>query len=570
MNEKIAKAQQAFQKKKFKQALSIIEKVNKSKSKQSFLSLQLQAASLVSLKMNVRAKEFFLKALPLAPDGEKKARTYFDLFASSMLLKQYTQSRQYLEKAISLVPPDKSVMWRLSLANLYYQIREYELCEELCARLLVYKPCTLKCMHILMDIAIAQTNTEKVNFYLRQFEGRMYELSSQEILGVYARVEAFTTLDFSRSIDKAIARGADPCTVKVIQGSKLFKEGKDDKSFALLTSFSPEQLKDENPKKRYFEILGKIYDRRKEYRKAFENFTQMNAIAAKQYKLKGGKSEELYEYGKFSSFKLSSEPYTPPVRMFFLVGFPRSGTTLLENVLDSQEKIIALPERPMLDDIKMKMIFDGYNYPKDLHDISDGYLNDLRSRYFSSVMKNCRYESLNQFDVLIDKNPLNQIRLPLIKKLFPDAKIILALRHPLDCILSCYMQHFDVNQHMADFSDWKSSFERYKDTFDLYDGFREYLEWDEYQIRYEDLVNDFESQVESVLKFIGIDAEKDSYMNFNRRAQSGVITTPSGSQVRQGIYKTATQRWLNYKEYIAPHIDIVRPYIEKYGYTCDI
>ncbi|ALS99251.1 tetratricopeptide repeat-containing sulfotransferase family protein [Lacimicrobium alkaliphilum] len=570
MNEKIAKARQAFQNKKYKQALSIVEKINKSRSKQSFASLELQAASLASLKLHVRAKEVFLKALPLAPDNTAKANIYYNLHAACKFQRQYKDAKEHLKRAIDLVPPSNNIDWRFSLANLHYQLREYDLCEALCAKLIVYKTYTVKCMHILLDIAIARGAIDKVNYHLRQFEGRINELSGPEILSVYAQVESTTILDYSNSLNKALERGADPYSVKVLQASKLYKQGQAQESFEILSSFYPKQLKDERSLKRYYVLLGKIYDTHKDYSMAFSSFTQMNKLTRQTVEASKNKGNELKDFARFTSVKFSEESYKPPLRMFFLVGFPRSGTTLLENVLDSQNKIIALPERPMLDDVKVKMILDGYSYPHDLNDFSDGYLDDLRNHYFDSVAKNCRYDSLEQFDVLIDKNPINQIRLPLIKKLFPDAKIILALRHPLDCILSCYMQNFAISQHTIDFSDWKASFERYRDTFELYDGFRKYMEWDEYQIKYEDLVNDFENQIESVLKFIGIAADKDSYMNFNKRAQSGVITTPSGSQVRQEIYKTATQRWLNYRDYIAPHIDIVRPYIEKYGYTADI
>ena len=570
MNDKVAKAHELFKKGKFKQCIAIVEKINKNKNKQTFTTLEMHAASLATLNLNARARELFIRAALVAPSDVTRAKIYYDIFALCMLLKDYNEAAEFIQLAIALVPNSKSVQWRMALANLYFQLRRYDECEELSAKLLVYKPCTVKCMHMLMDMAVQRSNIDKVDFYLRQFEGRMQELTGKDILGVYARAEAYTTLDFSKSIDKAIARGANIYTVKVIQASSLFKAGKIDECFELLNSFKSAQLNEDPPKKRYNELMGKIYDKRKEYDNAFSYFKALNAIASKQYAERGGASNELSKYGEFRTINFSKKSYKAPIRNYFLVGFPRSGTTLLENVIDTQDRVLALPERPMLDDIKMKLILEGHKYPECLQTISDDYLDELRDYYFKSAIKNSSYESLEEFDVLVDKNPVNSIRMPFIKKLFPDAKIILALRHPLDCILSCYMQNFGVSPHLADFSDWRQCFQRYKDTFDIYEGFKTYMQWDEHQVKYENLVTNFEDEIEGVLKFLDIKADKESYMNFNKRAQSQVITTPSGPQVRQGIYNTSSQRWEKYREYIKPHIELVRPHIERLGYSADI
>lgn len=569
MATKIQKAVDYFEAGKFKHALSIVEKINKTVRKRTYASMELQAVSLAALKQHIRAIDVFLLALNYVPNDKIKAKVLYDIFAASMCLAKYRDAEKYIEQAISLVPASESISWRASLANLYFQQRRYDESEVLAAKLLVYQQCTVKCMHMLLDISISKTSIDKMDYYLRQFEGRIDQLDAKDILAVYGKIEAYTTLDFSRSIEKALKRGADPYTIKVLQASKLFKEGKLKESFEILNSFKEKDLVEISPRKRYLEIKAKILDKRKQYDDAFYCFQRMNKLAHQQYISKGGSSPEMRNYAKFTSLSLSKSPYKSPINMFFMVGSPRSGTTLLENILDSQPSVIAFPERPMLDDVKMKMVFDGYNYPADLNKISEEYLSELRQHYFESAVKNSEVDSLSEYQVLLDKNPINAVRIPLIKKLFPDAKIILALRHPLDSILSCYMQNFGINQHLADFSDWESCFIRYKASFDSYEGFKEFIDWDEYVIKYENIVNDFHNEIEAILKFMGIDSDKEAYTNFNKRAKNQVITTPSGSQVRKGIYKTSSNRWHAYKEHIEPHLHYVEEHIKRMGYILD-
>ncbi|TLY48239.1 MAG: tetratricopeptide repeat protein, partial [Gammaproteobacteria bacterium] len=126
----------------------------------------------------------------------------------------------------------------------------------------------------------------------------------------------------------------------------------------------------------------------------------------------------------------------------FIVGFPRSGTTMLEQMLDAHPGLQAMDERAFLQVVVERMSAFGYAYPFDLGRLSAAQCEELRDLYWSLTAK---VAPRAQGQRLVDKNPLNLLRLPLIKRLFPEAPIILALRHPCDVILSNYMQHFNSN-----------------------------------------------------------------------------------------------------------------------------
>jgi hypothetical protein len=158
------------------------------------------------------------------------------------------------------------------------------------------------------------------------------------------------------------------------------------------------------------------------------------------------------------------------------------------------------------------------------------------------------------------------LQIPLIKAIFPEAKIILALRHPLDCILSCYFQNFTNNKEMAHFTDWKHCFDRYNDVFELYNYYKNTIDFDCHTVRYEDILNNFDTEVDSLFKFLNVPYDQDKARNFHVSASKKLITSASKDQVNKNLYTTSKKRWLNYQEFVQPHIPIVEKHIVNFGY----
>jgi hypothetical protein len=129
----------------------------------------------------------------------------------------------------------------------------------------------------------------------------------------------------------------------------------------------------------------------------------------------------------------------------FIMGFPRSGTTMLEQMLDAVPSLRAMDEQPFLQSVVERIEQNGLRYPRDLHRLDAVQCDELRKLYWSLVRKTVKLEPGQR---LVDKNPLNMLRLPLVNRLFPRSRIIFAMRHPCDVVLSNYMQSFGAPAFM--------------------------------------------------------------------------------------------------------------------------
>ena len=205
----------------------------------------------------------------------------------------------------------------------------------------------------------------------------------------------------------------------------------------------------------------------------------------------------------------------------------------------------------------------------DLQEVSDIEFideNDL------SVASNAYLEELERHTVwtgeslVIDKLPLNLLNAPLIHQVFPKAKFILALRHPFDCTMSCWMQRFKLNIAMANMVDLDRIVDFYCVAMDIFHLSQERYELDVHRIRYEDLIEDFEAETTTVLRFLGLEWEP-SLVNYQATALARrKISTPSHSQVIKPIYKTASYRWRHYENHLEKFKSQLAPWFEEYGY----
>ena len=248
----------------------------------------------------------------------------------------------------------------------------------------------------------------------------------------------------------------------------------------------------------------------------------------------------------------------------FLIGFPRSGTTLLEQVLDSHPRLQTLEEKPMMAAVEQALqaiVGSDTNAPVTL---DDGQVARLRAVYWEEARKHIE---LRPGALLVDKLPLNIIRVPLIWRVFPEARFILALRHPCDVTLSCLMQNFGVNDAMAGFVSLEGIAQIYAKVMGgwLENAGRLPLHWQ--RIRYEDLITNFEAETRALLEFLGVGWD-DAVLEHTRHAQQrGIINTPSYHQVTQPIYQHARYRWKRYAKDFEPLLPVLQPFIEAFGYA---
>jgi Flp pilus assembly protein TadD len=249
----------------------------------------------------------------------------------------------------------------------------------------------------------------------------------------------------------------------------------------------------------------------------------------------------------------------------FIVGFPRSGTTLLEQMLDAHPGLRSMDERAFLQKVIQKMQESGeHTYPEDLHRLDASDLEELRKTYWQNVGS---VVQLKPGERLVDKNPLNIMRLPIIHRIFPNARIILALRHPCDVLLSNYMQCFRAPAFQVLCSSFQRLARGYDDAMEFWVRHAKLFNTAAIELRYEDLLDDFEVQARRIADHLGL-TDVDALQRFQETARAkGFISTPSYAQVVEPLNKKAVGRWHRYSAQLEPVLPVLMPAIERWNYT---
>lgn len=340
-----------------------------------------------------------------------------------------------------------------------------------------------------------------------------------------------------------------------------------------------------------WKLLGRSYDQLGEYQKAFDAFQKGNQLRSLLLGLRLHENpvrrrvevcRSLFTSKWVDSWKNVEDVDEPPV---FLLGFPRSGTTLLEQVLEAHPRIQTMGEPPTVSDtlkkainwMQAKAVMSGKSSSNPswksqwlsvfalMGELGDAELGKLRETYYEVVDRTLALEDGN---VLVDKMPLNTVDIGFILRLFPNARFIVALRHPCDSVLSGYMHSFKMNDAMANFLDLENGSSFYAHVMQLLWQYEKLFNLSEriHYIRYEDLVTDFESEARKVIDFLGVEWS-DEVLHYDERAlRRNTISTPSYQGVTQKIYSSSKERWRNYAQLMAPVLPHFEEAAKRYGY----
>jgi len=243
----------------------------------------------------------------------------------------------------------------------------------------------------------------------------------------------------------------------------------------------------------------------------------------------------------------------------FLVGFPRSGTTLLDTFLSGHRSIEVVEEKNMLD-----LAGRALGNQENLHQVDAATLAHARSVYFSALDQHLSGDGKPR--IIIDKLPLAMTGVPIIKRLFPDAKIIFAMRHPADCVLSSFLQAFRLNDGMANFLDLEDAARLYDVAMQVWTRGSDLFSVDSHTLVYEELVSDPEGALRPLIVWLGLEWQSDLLDHRSTAASRGVVVTPSYDQVTQPLYHRAAGRWRNYSVYLEPVRGLIEPWAICHGY----
>lgn len=263
-------------------------------------------------------------------------------------------------------------------------------------------------------------------------------------------------------------------------------------------------------------------------------------------------------------------PDAPPRQLALLGGHPRSGTTLLEQVLDSHPDVISAEETEVfLDEALTPLLRSGPENPclentfNTLAAASPDQLKQLRSNYFQAMETVLNQPIAGR--VLIDKNPSQTFLAPSLIRFFPEIKFLIALRDPRDVVLSCFMRYLPQNQVATAFYSLEGGVSEYATVMSLWQTVASRMPNPCLAVRYEDMVEDLESVARKTLNFLGVSWDA-RVLGFDEHARNKVVRSPTYADVTQPVYKRARGRWLNYQKYLEPHLEKLEPFVKAFGY----
>ncbi|WP_321391821.1 tetratricopeptide repeat-containing sulfotransferase family protein [Emcibacter sp.] len=310
--------------------------------------------------------------------------------------------------------------------------------------------------------------------------------------------------------------------------------------------------------------LGKAYEDRGDYENAFKYYKRGNAIRRLQhpYDAKINIYESVRQIKCFDrNFFAARQGWGCPARdPIFIVGLPRAGSTLLEQILASHSQVEGTAE--LIDIIAMSRKLGGKKrhnaatlYPEVLQDLSQEELRELGESYLDTT----RVQRSTDAPYFIDKMPNNFQHIGLIHSILPNAKIIDARRHPMGGCFSGYKQLFARGQaftyNLEDVGHY------YRDYVKLMDHWDVVLPGRVHRVQYEEMVADTENQIRRLLDYCGLEFE-ESCLKFYETDRA--IRTPSAEQVRQPIYKAGLEQWRHFEPWLDPLKEALGPVLERY------
>ena len=245
------------------------------------------------------------------------------------------------------------------------------------------------------------------------------------------------------------------------------------------------------------------------------------------------------------------------LRLAFLGGHPRSGTTLLEQILDAHPEVAALDEPSAFQEV-LQPAFHASG------DLSSARLNTLRALYVNALMRELGPAAEGK--LLVDKNPSPTTRLPVWLRVFPELRVLIALRDPRDVVLSCFFQNLPLNETNVNFLSLERLARHYADLMSIWLAVREWVGVLALETRYEDLVADTEKEGRRVTEFLGL-SWHESQSRFYERTDRRQIYAPTYRDVTRPVYSSSVARWRHYERHLAPILPSLDVYCRTFGYS---
>ena len=474
---------------------------------------------------------FFEKAKKLNPNSPQ---VYFNLALALNNKKEKNLAIKNFQKVIELEP--NNAMAFFNIGTIYNDIFNTNKAEEYLNKSIDLKPNFVLAYNNLFNLYDRSNQLEK---YSKLLDKAQKVLAEKDLLNFYAGIHQYKKKNYKIAIDK-------------LENLNL-----DESNFI------------QNINK--YGVLAKCYDQIENFDKAFLNFKVNNNLVGKYH----GKNINENIYTKyvtqridfFKNFKINrwkqysfEKELSNPI---FLVGFPRSGTTLLDTIFRTNPDVEVIEEKPILKNFLIKLEKETKNDLNQLDNLSQKYIEEMKHFYFQEREQ---YQKDKKAKIVIDKLPLNIIHIAEILRFFPNAKFIFALRHPYDSVLSCFMQQFELNPAMKNFLTLESSAHLYDLVMKLWEIYSKIFSINFHFIKYEDVVTNFEKTTQQIFKYLGLkwsDKTKNFYITAKDRID---ISTPSYNQVTSPLYLKSINRWKNYEGQFKDIKKNLEKWVNKFNY----
>ena len=514
-----------------------------------------------------KAKKNFEKAILIKPNHAELCNNFG---ATLIQMGEYTDSIKYLKNAINILP--KYAEAYNNLGSVFKELKDYGKSIPLFEKAIQIQPNFID-SYINLGIVFKELGdfTKAIIFFQNAIK-----IYPQNVQAHQNLMESYEKINQEKELKKAILNAKNLIKenpiIRMYESIILYNSDKfaEAKKCLEKISFNVHDLKNES--KRVL-ILAKCCDRIGENEKAYNYFLEANNLFLNSRKvnlfdknryLKIIKHRENFfsksNIKKWNKLKPANKARVP----IFLVGFPRSGTTLLDTILRSHPRIEVVEEKPIINKLVDSLNTLSKKGLENLENINEKQLENLRKTYFDSLDN--QIKNKNSSKIYIDKLPLNIIYAGEIIRIFPNAKFIVSLRHPHDCVLSCFMQNFKLNDAMANFLNLEDAANLYDYVMSLWMQYLSIFKINYCEVKYENLLKDFKPTVSSVLKFLNLSWD-ESLVEYSMTAKKrDNIATPSYNQVIKPLYSHASGRWKRYENQMKNINPILKKWVEKYNY----
>lgn len=379
--------------------------------------------------------------------------------------------------------------------------------------------------------------------------------------------------DMERAVNGGLELAPDHPQLLVQAARLARRRGEPRQALQRLQAIDPNALPPRQAQQ-YFHEASLNLDRIGEADQAMEAMTVANRITANEPRAAGidrnaafERIERLRRWAESAEMPSGLPTGWAGEDICFLIGFPRSGTTLLDTMLDAHPDAASVEEKPTMEPVVERVRQRYGGYPEGIDRLGEPELAELRERYRKNLAEYLPAD--RRPELIIDKMPLRILDAAFIRRLLPRATFVLALRHPCDLVISNYMQLFEATDTLIHTTTLEGTVRLYDAVMKAWEAIAPTVADRLTRIRYEDLVANPETELQRICEFLDLSWDPDLVDTRRRTQERGRIRTPSYQQVSEDVYQRAAGRWRRYRKHLEPYMQTLAPHAANLGYSLE-